>query len=69
MNPLFTFVFVWTVMFIAGCSNEEAQSDADRKDHVLRQEMDVMYDARSMTRTANEKIREQNRQADALAGH
>lgn len=69
MKSIFAIVLVWTVMFISGCSDQDAQSDAYREDHVLRGKMDMMHEAGSMTNSANEKIREQNREADMLAGH
>ncbi|WP_345984828.1 hypothetical protein WCX49_09360 [Sulfurimonas sp. HSL-1656] len=56
-------------LFIGGCSDQNTETQGDKSDHVLRQEIDVMRDAQSVTQSVNAKLKEQEAQADALAGH
>jgi len=56
-------------LFIGGCSDQKTETEGDKRDHVLRQEIDVMRDAQSVTQSANAKLKEEEAQADALAGH
>ncbi|MHC3995562.1 hypothetical protein ACXWTF_12125 [Thiomicrolovo sp. ZZH C-3] len=67
MKTLLALVF--TVMLVGGCSDQKTETEGDKSDHVLRQEIDVMRDAQSVTQSANAKLKEQEAQADALAGH
>ena len=57
------------LLFIGGCSDQNTETEGDKRDHVLRQEIDVMRDARSVVQTTNDRQRAQDEQADALAGH
>jgi hypothetical protein len=69
MKPLFAILLTLTLLVINSCSDQKAASDADKKDHVLRQQMDVMNDAKSATETLNQSIKEQDAEAAAAAGH
>ena len=52
-----------------GCSKKEEKKNEDSKDHVLRQQMDMMYDAQSVANTLNKKTAEQDREAAELTGN
>jgi hypothetical protein len=69
MKPLFAILLTLTLLVINSCSDQKAASDADKKDHVLRQQMDVMQDAKTATETLNQSINEQDAEAAAVAGH
>ena len=61
-------LIVITMLLASGCSKEEKKHE-DSKNHVLRQQMDMIYDAQSVTNTLNKKTAEQDREATELAGH
>ncbi|UFS61832.1 hypothetical protein LOH54_09205 [Sulfurimonas sp. HSL-3221] len=65
MKTLWGLVCILTLF--GGCSDQK--TEGDKSDHMLRQEIDVMHDAQSVTQTMNAKTKEQEQQADALAGH
>jgi hypothetical protein len=69
MKPLFAILLTLTLLVINSCSDRQAASDADKKDHALPQQMDVMHDAKTATETLNQSIKGQDAEAAAAAGH
>ncbi|WP_345987255.1 hypothetical protein WCX18_08945 [Sulfurimonas sp. HSL1-2] len=67
MKTLFALVF--TAMLIGGCSDQNTKTKGEKSDHVLRQEIDVMREAKRVIQMTNDRVREQDEQADALPGH
>ena len=56
------------LLSIGGCGKDGNENDVP-KDHVLRQQIDTMRDAQSLTDTLNKKTAEEEREADELVGH
>lgn len=69
MKPLFAILLTLTLLVINSCSDRKAASEAEKKDHVLRQQMDVMQDAKTATETLNRSVSEQDAEAAAVTGH
>lgn len=57
------------LIVLAGCSNDTQKADDNPKDHVLRNQIDVMHDAEAVSRSLDGKINAQNREANTIAGH
>lgn len=57
------------LILISGCSDQTSQTESDKKNHVLRQQIDVMNDAKAVTQTLNQNTKAQNNQAEELTGH
>jgi len=69
MKPLFFITLTVVLLVINNCSDQKSASDSDPKDHVLRQQFDTMYDAKSATDAINQAAKTQDAQAEALTGH
>jgi len=69
MKPIAAIAIAFTLLIIDGCSGEKKESEADKKDHVLRQQFDVMQDAEAVKQTVNENMKAQEEQAAQIAGH
>jgi hypothetical protein len=69
MKSLCALLFALFILTIGGCSDQKRTADADKKDHLLRQQMDVLHDAENVTGTINQKIKTQDEEAAQIAGH
>jgi len=69
MNPVIVLAVLAALMLLGGCSEEQKTAEADKRDHVLRQPIDAMYDAESAVGTINQRTKAQEEQAKAVAGH
>ena len=69
MKPIYAIALTFTLLVINGCSENKTASEADKKDHVLRGQIDTMRDAQNVTKTLNESIKAQDEQATQIAGH
>jgi len=58
-----------TLLVINNCSDQKNASDSDPKDHVLRQQIDTMNDAKAVTDSISQATKAQDAQAEAIAGH
>jgi hypothetical protein len=69
MKTLMTLGMIATLLMLGGCSEEKKAAEADKRDHVLRQPIDVMNDAKSAVDTINQRTKAQEEEAKEVAGH
>lgn len=48
------FILVVALLLISGCSDQKKESE--KKDHVLREQIDIVHDAKAVTQSMNTKI-------------
>ena len=65
-TPLLLF---FLMLAVAGCSDRDKASETEMKDHVLRQQVDLMNDAKAVTGTLNRQTEARNAQSEQLTGH
>jgi len=69
MKPVFALTMAAALLFLFGCSEQKKETEADKKDHVLRQQIDMMNDAKAAQSALDEKTKAQDAEAAALTGH
>jgi len=69
MKPIFAILLSLLLLIINGCSDQKRTSEADKKDHVLREQIDMVNDANVVTDSLNRDIKAQDSQAQQLTGH
>jgi len=68
MKVLFA-LLAFSLLFFSGCSEQKTQNETGKKDHVLRQQIDTMNDARAVSQNLNSITDAQDEQAAQITGH
>jgi hypothetical protein len=69
MNPLFTLALFAALCITSGCSDEQKEPEADKKDHFLRQPIDTMNDAKAVRERMDQTTKAKEEQAEEITGH
>ncbi len=69
MHSLYDTALSLFLFLISGCSDQKSQTESDKKEHFLRQQIDVMNDAKAVAQTLNQNTKAQEEKAKELTNH